>query len=75
VGLNLIVGPNPNDIVYLEPHSKPALNGTFHNKIEARIVRNDDLFNAALVGLGSFGFIHGVVIEAEDRYLLSRYIC
>ena len=74
VGLNLIIGPNPNDIVYLEPHSKPALNDTLPNKIEARIIRNDDLFNAALVGLGSFGFIHGVVIEAEDRYLLSRYV-
>jgi hypothetical protein len=24
--------------------------------------------------LGSFGFIHGVVIEAEDRFLLKRYV-
>lgn len=74
VGLNLIIGPNPKDIVYLERHSKPALNDKVPNKMGARIIRNDDLFNAALVGLGSFGFIHGVVIEAEDRYLLSRYV-
>jgi hypothetical protein len=32
------------------------------------------LFNAALVGLGSFGFIHGVVMEAEDVFLLNRYV-
>lgn len=74
VGLNLILGPNPQDIVYLERHSKPALNNAFATKLNARVIRNDGLFNAALVGLGSFGFIHGVVIEAEDHYLLSRHV-
>ena len=24
--------------------------------------------------MGSFGFIHGVVIEAEDHFLLRRYV-
>lgn len=74
VGLNLITGPNPEDIVYLERHSKPALNDKLPTTINAKIIRNDGLFNAALVGLGSFGFIHGVVIEAEDQYLLQRYV-
>lgn len=74
VGINLIIGDTAEDIVYLERHTKPALNITFANRIKARIIRNDGLFNAALVGLGSFGFIHGVVIEAEDRFLLNRYV-
>ena len=74
VGLNLITGPNPEDIIYLERHSKPALNDKIPNKINATVIRDDDLFNAALVGLGSFGFIHGIVIEAEDRFLLKRYV-
>ena len=74
VGINLIIGPNKNEIVYLERHSKPALNELFLQKINTRIIRNDDLFNAALVGLGGFGFIHGVVIEGEDRFLLKRYV-
>lgn len=74
VGLNLIIGPNPDDIVYLERHTKPALNDDFAQKIKARVIRNDDLFNAALIGLGGFGFIHGVVIEAEDLFLLRRYV-
>jgi hypothetical protein len=74
VGLNLIVGPNPEDVVYLERHTKPALSNTFPTKLKARIIRNDALFNAALVGLGSFGFIHGVLIEAEDQFLLARYV-
>ncbi|MDC7998296.1 FAD-binding protein [Gilvibacter sediminis] len=74
VGLNIITGPNPQDIVYLEPASKPALNDTFAQKIAGRIIRDDEIFKAALVSLGSFGFIHGVVIEAEDRFLLNRYV-
>jgi hypothetical protein len=74
VGLNLIIGPNPEDIVYLERHTEPALTDLFANRIKARVIRNDGLFNAALVSLGSFGFIHGVVMETEDRYLLKRYV-
>ncbi|KZS42342.1 FAD-linked oxidase [Aquimarina aggregata] len=74
IGLNLILGPKPEDIVYIERHTKPALNDAFADKIKARIIRNDGLFNAALVGLGSFGFIHGVTIEAEDQFLLKRYV-
>lgn len=74
VGLNIIIGDKPTDIVYLERHTKPALNDNFAEKINARVIRNDHLFNAALVGLGAFGFIHGVVIEAEDRFLLKRYV-
>lgn len=74
VGINLIIGPNPDDVVYLERAGKPALSDAFAAKLKARVIRNDGLFQAALVGLGSFGFIHGVVIEAEDLFLLNRYV-
>jgi hypothetical protein len=74
VGINLIIGDKPEDIIYIERHTKPALNDVFANRINARVIRNDSLFNAALVGLGSFGFIHGVVMEAEDVFLLNRYV-
>jgi len=37
----------------------------------AILVRDDHLFNAALVSFGSFGVIHGVVIEAEPLALLE----
>ncbi len=74
VGINLIIGPNDDDIVYLERSTKPALADHFIKKLNARIIRDDDVFNAALVGLGGFGFIHGVVIEAEPIYLLKRYV-
>ncbi|MFN0015726.1 MAG: FAD-binding protein [Saprospiraceae bacterium] len=74
VGLSLIIGPNAEDVMYLERHTKPALNDAFAQQIGSRVIRNDGLFNAALVGLGSFGFVHGVTIEAEDIFLLKRYI-
>lgn len=74
VGLNLIIGNKAGDIVYLERHTRPALNDAFAASINARVIRNDGLFNAALVGLGGFGFIHGVVIEAEKQFLLNRYV-
>ena len=74
VGLNLIIGPNPEDIVYLEPTSKPALSDAFVHTLNARVIRDDDLFYAALVGLGGFGFIHGVVVEAEPLFLIKRYV-
>ncbi|WP_111707726.1 FAD-binding protein [Lutibacter citreus] len=74
VGLNLIIGPNVGDIVYIEPASKPALSNDFVTTLNTRVIRDDDLFYAALVGLGGFGFIHGIVVEAEPIFLLKRYV-
>jgi len=71
--MSLIIGPGPGDLVYIERHTKPALNDAFAARLKSRVIRNDGLFNAALVGLGSFGFIHGVLIETEDLFLLKRY--
>ncbi|MBK8501015.1 MAG: FAD-binding protein [Saprospiraceae bacterium] len=76
VGINLITGPNPEDIIYLERQDRPAVSDDFIKTLgvaSEKIHRDDELFNAALVGLGAFGFIHGVVIEAENLFLLQRY--
>ncbi len=74
VGLNLIVGPKPEDILYIERKSKPALRDTYTQNFNSRVIRDDEIFNAVLVGLGSMGVIHGVVIEAENLFLLHRYV-
>ena len=42
-------------------------------KFKTTLVADDELFNAALVSFGSFGFIHGVMIETDDIYLLECY--
>ncbi len=74
VGIQIIKGIHAKDVVYLERHSKPALTKGFLSQFQATVIRNDNLFDAALVGLGSMGFIHGVVIETEDLFLLKRYV-
>ncbi len=73
MGLDLIIGPQATDRVYLESEKAPALSNAFAARLGSRVIRNEGLFQAALVGLGSFGFIHGVVIETEDLFLLNRY--
>lgn len=71
-GLHLIIGPNPEDRVYLERSSERILNDHFVSLINSRLIADDDLFNAALVGLGSFGFIAAVVMEVEGIFSLTR---
>ena len=71
VGLHIIVSPDKH--IWLERASYPVVSQAFAQKLQTTIVRNDNLFNAALVSFGSFGFIHGAMIETEDRYLLECY--
>ena len=71
VGLHLIVGPNKH--VYLERASQPIVTETFIQRIGAQHILDDTLFNAALVSFGSFGFIHGVMIETDPIFLYSAF--
>lgn len=71
VGLHIVVGPNKH--VYIEKASRPVVTNVFIDKIGAELVRDDEIFNAALVSFGSFGFIHGVMIETEPRFLYNVF--
>jgi len=71
IGLNIIVNKNKN--YYIQRASRPAMNETFATSIHALLVNDDDLFNAALVSMGCFGFIHGVMLEVEDWFMLKNY--
>lgn len=72
VGLHLIVGVDRH--IWLERQSYPVTRPDFAEKLGAERIQNDDLFNAVLVSFGSFGFIHGVLIETERRFLLESYL-
>ncbi len=72
VGLNIIVNSGKN--VYLEKASYPVVSDDFVAKMNATIIRDDDMFNAALVSMGCFGFIHGVLIENENIFGLQTYV-
>ena len=71
VGMHIITGPDTH--IWLEKASYPVAADAMVQRLKTKLVRNDDLFNAALVSFGSFGFIHGVMIETEEIYLLECY--
>lgn len=71
-GLHIIVGANRH--IFLQRKSSPVVSHFFINKLQTELVEDDDLFDAALVHLGSLGIIHGVMIEAEDIFLLECYM-
>ena len=71
VGIHIIISSTEH--IWLERKKYPVASKALTDKFQTKLVSNDDLFNAALVSFGSFGFIHGVMIETEDIYLLEGY--
>lgn len=71
VGMHLITGANKH--IWIERASYPAASQQFVDWLDADLVQDDALFNAALVSFGSFGFIHGVMIETEPQFLLTEF--
>src|SRR5260221_2188571 len=72
VGLHLIVGPNRH--IWLERASAPVVSAAFIQGLQTELVQDDDLFYAALISFGSFGIIHGAMIETEDLFLIESYM-
>ncbi len=72
VGLHLVSEGGKH--VWLERPSRPAMSAQFAQWLGAQRVRDEDLFLAAVVGFGSFGLIHAVMLEAEPLYLLERTV-
>ncbi|WP_299180369.1 hypothetical protein [uncultured Aquimarina sp.] len=71
VGLHLIVGQDRH--IWLERESTPIMSDKFVNWLGAERIQDDIMFNAAIVSFGSFGFIHGVLIETEPKFLLEEH--
>jgi hypothetical protein len=72
VGLHIIVSPTRH--IWLERKSAPVASDALIKNLKTELVQDDDLFNSALVSMGSFGIIHGVMIETEDLFLLEAYL-
>lgn len=71
VGIHLVTGPDTH--VWLERASYPMASDEFIQWLGAEKIADDDVFNAAVVSFGSFGFIHGLLIETEPIFLLKRF--
>ena len=68
--MHIITGPNEH--VWLEKESYPVASKQFTDWLGAKVIRNDDLFNSAVVSFGSFGFVHSVLLETEPLFLLEK---
>ncbi len=71
VGLHIVTGADTH--VWIERKSYPIASQKFTNWLDATVIQDDALFEAALVSFGSFGFIHGVMIETEPVFLLEEH--
>jgi hypothetical protein len=71
VGLHIILGPGHH--IWLERASRPVVSNVFIQKLKTVLIRNDALFNAAVLSFGSFGFIHSAMLETEPLFLLECY--
>jgi hypothetical protein len=75
-GIHLVVAPNR--AVFVQSRSEPCCKASFaewltkHTGIPTQNIEDDEMFHAALVGLGSFGFVFSLIVEAEPLYRLER---
>jgi hypothetical protein len=68
-GLHLATGGGQT--LWIERKSKPVVNEAFVAKLGARLIRDDDIFNAAVVSFGTFGIIAAVAVETAPIYQLK----
>jgi hypothetical protein len=75
LGMYLIV--SPEQAVFIQPQTKPAFASSVAGWLEGqtqmptRLIEDDQLFAAAIVSLGSLGFVFGVVLETTALYELQ----
>ena len=78
LGVHLVVAGNK--ALFVMPQTNSAMTADVADWLEeetgipTETVRDDDVFAAAQVSLGSLGVVHGVVIEAEPLYGLRRQV-
>ena len=68
-GLHIATGSGQT--LWIERASKPVLNEEFVAKIGAELIRDDDIFNAAVVSFGTFGIIAAMAVETAPIYQLE----
>jgi FAD/FMN-containing dehydrogenase len=69
VGIQLVTGTGKS--WWIERASKPVVNDAFITALGAERMRDDDVFNAAVVSFGSFGIITALAIETSPIYHLD----
>jgi len=68
-GLHIATGSGQT--LWIERASHPVLNEEFAARIDAKLIRDDDIFNAAVVSFGTFGIIVAMALETAPIYQLD----
>jgi hypothetical protein len=68
VAIHLLAGAQAE--YWIERASWPVLKPGLAAALGATVIRNDQIFNAVVLGLGAFGIITDVVLETRPRMLL-----
>ncbi|HEX6652099.1 MAG TPA: FAD-binding protein [Thermoleophilaceae bacterium] len=68
-GLHIATGSGRT--LWIERASKPVLNEEFAAKLGAELIRDDEVFNAAVVSFGTFGIIVAMAVETAPIYQLD----
>ena len=72
-GVHLVLPP-AGEHVFIQRASEAVVTAQFCQFLDnARLIEDDELFGAVVVGLGSFGIIHGMLIEMEPIYHVCHY--
>jgi FAD/FMN-containing dehydrogenase len=58
---------------WIESAATPLTSGGYARSIGATYVRDDDVFDAALAGLGAFGIVYSAVVQIEPIHDYKRY--
>jgi hypothetical protein len=58
---------------WIESATTPLTSGGYARSIGAAYVRDDDVFDAALAGLGAFGIVYSAVVQIEPIHDYKRY--
>jgi FAD/FMN-containing dehydrogenase len=69
VGMQIVTGSGKS--LWLERASYPVLNDDWIGGLESELIRDDDVFDAALVSFGAFGIITAMAIETDPIYQLQ----
>lgn len=69
VAIHLV--PDARRHLWLERASQPVVSDALAAALGAKLVRDDELFDAAVIGLGSFGLVHAVVLETDPLFLVE----
>jgi FAD/FMN-containing dehydrogenase len=68
-GLHIATGSGRT--LWVERSSKPLFNEQFAARLGADLIRDDDVFDAAVVSFGTFGIITAVAVETAPIYHLD----